>query len=280
MTFKRPFEPLPEQINKYSRGKLVLIVGSSTYTGAAALSASAAERMGAGYTEVITSPEALTIVRQASYSLVVRDVNSWDIESLTPSTNEHPFAVGIGSGFEGSASEFVLTRAILERAQSPVLIDGKALDYVGHDEVRAILRRRKEQGYATVLTPHGGEAARLAQAATLQLDDANPAANAHELAVTFDAIVVLKGPDTYISDGTTTTSMTLGTPALAKAGTGDVLAGMISSLLAQGVEPLQAAITGSQVHAEAGREAARTLTETAVIASDLVNLLPLVIAKQ
>lgn len=279
MIFKEPFASLPVDINKYTRGTLVLVVGSNAYTGAAALSACAAERIGAGYTEVVTTPEARDVVRQASLSLVVRDRDRWDIGSLEPATSTHPFAIGLGSGFEGTVQERDLTAEILAKAQCSVLVDGSAFDFMGKKKMRKLLKRRKKNGYATIFTPHDGEAARLAKAAQIKLDKADRSSNARMLAQAYQAIVVLKGPCTYISDGDITTAMTLGTPALAKAGTGDVLAGIISGLLAQGVDPYKAALTGALVHALAGREAEQRFTETAVVASDLISFLPLVIAQ-
>lgn len=279
MTYREPFAPLPADINKYTRGKLMLIVGSDAYTGSAALCACAAERIGAGYTEVITTPDACDIVRQASLSLVVRSRDQWDADSLKPAMSDHPFAVGLGSGFEGTDQEYELTVQILAKAQCPVLVDGSAFNYMGKKNIRKLLKKRKKSGYATIFTPHDGEAARLAKVAQIKLDKSDRASNAQVLAQIYQTIVVLKGPCTYISDGTTTTAMTIGTPALAKAGTGDVLAGIISGLLAQGIEPYKAALVGTLVHALAGREAEQRFTETAVVASDLISFLPLAIAQ-
>lgn len=275
MIYREPFAPLPADINKYTRGKLILVVGSASYTGAAALASCAAERMGAGYTEVVTACEAVAVVRQASMSLVVHDRSTWSVQSLKPSTQSHPCAVGIGSGFEGSDEERALTYEVLQQAECPVLVDGMALSFMGKKKARKILDWRKEQGLATIFTPHGGEAARLAQAADIQLDQSDPAANVQLLATTYNVLLVLKGPQTFISDGEKITPMTAGTPALAKAGTGDVLAGMISSLLAQGIEPFEAAVVATTAHALAGREASSRFTEISVIASDLISFIPL-----
>ena len=88
---------------------------------------------------------------------------------------------------------------------------------------------------------------------------------------------LVKGPKSFISDGETTAVMDEGTPALAKAGTGDVLAGMIGALLAQGLAPFDACVLAATFHARAGRLAASELSERCIVAEDLPRYLPLVI---
>ena len=87
-------------------------------------------------------------------------------------------------------------------------------------------------------------------------------------------IAAVKGPETYVSDGDQVIRMSLGTPALAKAGTGDVLAGMIGALLAQGLDPLDAAVLGATLHAQAGRAAEARLTAICVTAEDVIEAIP------
>ena len=94
------------------------------------------------------------------------------------------------------------------------------------------------------------------------------------LADTYAATVVLKGPETVVAHGSDTYLMDKGTPALAKAGTGDVLAGIIAALLAQGLSPVQAAVLGTRLHADAGNEAARRLGVVSVIPEDVIDCIP------
>lgn len=259
--------------NKYSRGKLVLIAGSARYPGAAVLAARASQRMGAGYTEVITAKRAVDTVRASSPSLVVRPMGDWDESELAASSDKRPCAVCVGPGFVPGAkkSDNLLLR-VLEAAQSPVLVDGGALQQLGSSRAIELLAQRDQSGLPTVITPHGGEAARLA--APLRMNGAPPDRMAAALALALRCIVVLKGPDTYVSNGKRTEAMTLGGPALAKAGTGDVLAGMISALLAQGVEAFEAAYSGAALHAQAGSLAAEQLTDIAVCADDIIHFIP------
>ncbi len=162
-------------------------------------------------------------------------------------------------------------------------------------------------GRSTLLTPHGGEATRLAQGAREALEEADdaaargtrsplaeaaaalspasratlaeadpaPAALACALVEAYGAVVALKGPVTFIAspDGTVEV-MDRGTSALAKAGTGDVLAGIVGALLAQGLSPRDAAALGCALHAEAARAAAAALTDICVAAEDLITYLP------
>jgi len=134
------------------------------------------------------------------------------------------------------------------------------------------LAKRAGKDLATVVTPHGGEASRLAT--SLGLSHEAPEVLARDLARALHAIVVLKGPDTHISDGARTVVMAEGTPALAKAGTGDVLAGMTCSLLAQGMDAFDAAVAASLVHARAGKAAAEHLTDVCVCAEDVLQFIP------
>ena len=261
-----------QDANKYTRGKLVVVAGSPRFPGAAALAARAGQRMGAGYTEVVTVREAVCAVRACAPSLVVRELDGWCAKDLPASSEGKPSAVCIGPGFEGSDDEFALVERVLKRAEGPVLVDGGGLAALVSAKALARLTKRAEEGLATVVTPHGGEAARLAAHFSLPTED--PAQLAAGLSLALRAIVVLKGPDTYVAEGKRVEAMREGTPALAKAGTGDVLAGMIAALLAQGVEPFDAAFGGVQLHARAGIAAARAYSVVSVTPEDVIEAIP------
>lgn len=258
--------------NKYSRGKLTVVAGSNRYPGAAVLAALASQRMGAGYTEVITSTEAVNMVRSASPSLVVRDLSDWQPEQLPAFAEGRPCAVCMGSGFVGDEESSTLVARVLKSAACPVLVDGGGLAALGSKDALARLGKRAANGFATVITPHGGEARRLAEALGIAIEE--PQQLALALAKAFHAVAVLKGPDTYVSNGESVELMAEGTPALAKAGTGDVLAGMIGALLAQGLEAKDAALLGARLHACAGAVAADMYTDVAVTAEDVVMAIP------
>lgn len=262
-------------VHKYSRGKLVVIGGAAAYPGAACLAAAASQRMGAGYTEVLCAPESVSAVRAFRPSLVVR---SW--EALAPSSfaaarSGRPVAYAVGSGFDAAddASEAKrLVHRALKHAHAPLLVDGGGLATLASDKGRRLMRRRFVNGWPTVITPHAGEAARLAAPLELPTDDQGELARL--LALAYGAIAVVKGPDTFISDGDEVVRVDEGTAALAKAGTGDVLAGMLGALLAQGLNPFDASVLAVTLHARAGRLAADRLTAISVIAEDVVAMIP------
>lgn len=263
--------------NKYTRGSLVFLGGSDRYPGAACLALHAAQRMGAGYARAYCAPMTVPVLVTRHPSVVAASWDGLRFESLPEHTEEKPAAYVIGPGMDASSDEQArLALKIARCAQAPVLIDGGALGALASGEGRMVARERASRGLPTVLTPHGGEARRLAKAARLDADE-RPEKLAMALALAYDATVVLKGPDTCIAEGERVELVTEGSAALAKAGTGDVLAGMIGGLLAQGVATFEAAHAGVVLHARAGLAAAEDLTDISVVPEDLVAYLPRVL---
>ncbi|WP_165171846.1 NAD(P)H-hydrate dehydratase [Adlercreutzia sp. ZJ242] len=260
--------------NKYTRGKLTLVAGSALYSGAASLAALAAQRMGAGYVEVACAPESVSAVRASRPSLVVRSWDTWEGFGEIAPREGRPCACVVGPGFDASgAVEADLVLRALMQVEAPVLVDGGALSILATDAGLAAAHERAQRALPLVVTPHGGEAARLARA--VQVDQAlEPAALACELARAWRCVVALKGPDTFVSDGAQVVAVRQGTPALAKAGTGDVLAGMVGALLAQGLRAVDACVLGVTLHAEAGRAAAAELTDICVTPEDVIEAIP------
>ena len=259
--------------NKYTRGVLTVVAGCARYPGAACLTAYAGQRMGAGFTEVVTCKAARRAMLATHPSLVVCEFDSWEPADLRSNKRGARHALCVGPGFDPDDGKYVsLVTELLETAEVPVLVDGGGLAALGSQEAVRLLRRRGEEGLATVLTPHGGEALRLARA--LGLNTSEPARLALLLAASLEAVVVVKGPDSFISDGERVIPMREGTAALAKAGSGDVLAGMMAALLAQGVDPVSAAVLGATLHARAGVAAARLLTEVCVTSEDVIAAIP------
>lgn len=268
--------PWPDpQANKYTRGKLSLVAGAAAYPGAACLAGAAAERAGAGYTEVFCAGESLLAVRSFRPSLVARDWREWHPARQEARRSDRTGACVIGCGFDGDARQRELVAETVRAATGPVLIDGGAIGLMADKAGQRLARERAERGVGPlVLTPHGGEAARLARGAKLEGALGGPEL-AVGLARAYRALIVLKGPITFIADAEgIVETMDRGTAALAKAGTGDVLAGIIGALLAQGLAPRDAAALGCALHAEAGRAAAQELTEICVSAEDVIAALP------
>lgn len=265
--------------NKYSRGKAVLVAGSASYPGAACMAAYATERVGAGYTEVYCAPEALPVLRSFRPTLVVRSWESWvprDMPQLR-SEEQRPVACLIGSGMDpDDEQQMRLALKVLANVEAPALVDGGAFTALATPEGGTVANERASKGLPTVLTPHAGEAARLAKGVGLDADASHPADLARALSAAYQATIVLKGPDTHIADAATerTAVMTQGTSALAKAGTGDVLAGIIAGFLAQGMDAFDAALLGTTLHAEAARAASADLTVISVTALDVADAIP------
>ncbi len=265
--------PLNPLANKYIRGHLHVVAGCSRYPGAAALCAAAGQRAGAGYTSVACSPEAVALVRAFRPSLVASSWDDWNWNAVAAAPR-HPAAAVVGPGFDGEDDTCCrLALESLTEADTPLLLDGGALRALAtpYGLARAQARGRAQRG-PLVLTPHGGEAGALARATGI--DDASPAETAPALARAFGAIVAVKGPTTFISDGQRLVEVNEGTAALAKAGTGDVLAGIIGALLAQGAEPFAAAVLGCTLHAWAGNSAAASHGLRSVVPEDVIEALP------
>lgn len=264
--------PAPDA-NKYSRGVLTVVAGSKKYPGAACLASRAGQRMGAGYTEVVTCKRAADLILASYPSIVVHDVGKWDVSDMRDDKKKSRHAVCIGPGFEaGDKRSEQLVLRVLKKAKCPVLVDGGGLSAFGSKEVLKALAKRQERGLATIITPHAGEARRMGEG--LGAKQKAPEQLSAVLAMATGAIVVMKGPDTYVSTGKQTYPIYEGTPALAKAGTGDVLAGMIAALLAQDVDPVSAAVLGATLHARAGAIAAQSCTAIGVAPEDVIEAIP------
>lgn len=288
--------PYPgDDANKYSRGFLEIVGGSADYPGAASLAADAALRMGAGYVEVACSPEAVGLVRTRNVDAVVRSWSGWACAGtrLAQVDADRPCACLIGSGMvadDAMTEELLLD--VLEGCEHPVAIDGGALSALASSGCADAARARHRRGLVTVLTPHFGEASKLAAPLSFNVpaaygaDALADAAFALELACAYGSTVALKGPYTMIASPVERAAagkpaskrevalMGWGTPALAKAGTGDVLAGMVAALLAQGLPAVDAVALGCGVHASAARFAGDELTDIGVRAQDLSRFFP------
>ncbi|MEP6953401.1 MAG: NAD(P)H-hydrate dehydratase [Solirubrobacteraceae bacterium] len=260
---------------KFTSGHVLVAGGSRGLTGAPCLVSEAAQRTGAGYVTACVPASLETIFEIRLLEAMTRglpDSGGAHTEAgartvLELSERGGALAVGPGVGRSDGAVAFV--RAIVLDAEPPVLLDADGLNAFAGDAGGLAAR-----GGATVLTPHEGELGRLlgVESAAVQ------ARRLHQIraaARVTGAIVVLKGDDTLIArpDGVVAVSPGA-TPALATAGTGDVLSGVIAALLARSVDPFVAACAGVRLHARAGRHAAERLGVDGVLARDVVEALP------
>jgi ADP-dependent NAD(P)H-hydrate dehydratase / NAD(P)H-hydrate epimerase len=276
--------------DKYRRGVLGLLAGSDRYTGAALLSTGGAVRGGAGMVRLVTFPGAAAAVRQVHPEVIITELagetrirsessafNSSDSSPRFPDDvgRVQAWAVGSGMGTDDAAAKRL---AAVLATSLPVLIDADGLTLLARH--RDLLPRPAP----TLLTPHAGELGRLIDADPADIE-ARRLEHARRAATMLGACVLLKGSTTVIAppDGVDPVLVnTTGTPWLATAGTGDVLAGLAGALLAQGLLPPQAAICAAYLHGLAGRLAAAGsgdgedgLTDAAPIgAADVVAALP------
>ena len=256
--------------HKGSFGKILLLCGSRGYTGAAALAAMGALRSGAGLVylavpESIYAIEAVKLTEPVIYP--VFDENGMyapsSVEKILSIAQEKN-AILIGSGMGHSAGTLAATKAVLENYPGPVVLDADGINVMkAHKDV---LRGRP---YPTILTPHPGEFQRF----TGNYSD-DRIAIASELAMELGVIVLLKGHKTVITDGVSCYINPTGNPGMATGGSGDVLSGIIVSLLGQGLKPLEAAACGAWLHGAAGDICASEIGQYGMIPSDMIQVLP------
>ncbi len=274
---------LRPDMNKYTRGMCELVVGDMNYPGAGVLSTMAATRMGAGYVKTYTSDRTADVLHILQPSAVVSPFKQYGLECHAQDAS-HPSATVVGCGLAGTEGNMTLVKSVIEAAAVPMVLDGGALTAIATKAGFAALAEHRDNGFAAIATPHPGEAARMAKAVADVEGDAvsipdDPAALSVMLANAYGVVCVLKGPRTYIASPGDANAKDVsvfsgGTPALAKAGTGDILAGCIGALLAQGMDPRAAAELGVVVHGAAGVLAARKIGEFCVTAEDVLRFLP------
>ena len=242
--------------NKYSSGSVLVVGGSQGMSGAAALASRAAFRADAGYVAVAAPKESLPVLE----TLVVEAVKR-PLEEVFDAAGRAG-ALALGPGLGRSAEKKTLVRRLLEETDVPAVVDADALYDLEPFERQA----------ATVLTPHSGELGRL-------IGEKSSWVDAHRLEALaraverFNCVVLLKGADTLIGapgegvlvHGTHTT------PALATAGTGDVLTGITAAFLAKRMEPRLAAAAATMAH---GLAALRSGWPRGMVAGDVIEALP------
>ncbi|MCE9522718.1 MAG: NAD(P)H-hydrate dehydratase [Alphaproteobacteria bacterium] len=254
--------PLDPTAHKYKRGHCVVVSGPANATGAARLAARAALRAGAGLVTVVAAKEAMPILSASLTSVMVREANDGAaLAKLLQDKRLNAIVVGPGGGI-GAPTKAHVSAALASGAS--VVIDADALTSFEGDAAALF----KQLHGRAVLTPHEGEFERLFPG--LLSRSLNRIEAARAAAATSGAVVLLKGPDTVVAAPTGEAVVnTNAPPQLATAGSGDVLAGIVGALLAQGMPAFDAARTAAFLHGECGRIAGPGL-----IAEDLPECLP------
>jgi NAD(P)H-hydrate epimerase len=256
---------------KFASGHVLVCGGSPGLTGAPCLAAEAAMRAGAGYVTACVPEELqpifeMRLLEVMTTGLPTRRERAVDMV-LEKAERGGALVIGPGMGRLSEAEE--LARELAERAEVAVVLDADGLNaHAGR------LEDLQGRSAPTVLTPHDGELGRL-----LEVDSAEVKArrlhHVREAARRSGAIVVLKGDDSLVAEPEGRVAVNAGaTPALATAGTGDVLSGVLAAMLAKELDPFTAACAAVHLHARAGRLAAERVGSEGVIASDVIAALP------
>lgn len=251
-------------------GKLLLLCGSVGYTGAAALAARAAVRSGAGLV-FLGVPELIYAIEAGKLDEPVVFPLAAEGGCLSPAAIPEIVrrlpdcdACLVGPGLGRTPGVRAAVEAVLREARCPVVLDADGLNVLeGHLEPLGARR------FPTVLTPHDGEFRRLG--GTI---GPNRMASAAALARNLGAVVLLKGHRTVVTDGTRGYENHTGNPGMATGGSGDVLAGLLVSLLGQGLPPLEAAACAAWIHGAAGDLCAETWGQYGLTPSDMIEALP------
>jgi ADP-dependent NAD(P)H-hydrate dehydratase / NAD(P)H-hydrate epimerase len=253
--------------DKRSAGAPLVIAGSEQFPGAAVLAAMGAARAGAGYVTVATPKLAVPALRAHLIEQVVVTIDPSQeprqaVEDLLDIAKRNSsVAIGPGLSLDDRTGEIV--REFVKACELPIVADASALFHFAKN--LEILR-----GKRIVLTPHEGEFARLSGKGTVKQEER--VERLRDFVDRTGITTLLKGEATLVYDGTTVHINTTGTPALATAGTGDVLTGIIATLLSQGLSPFDAARAGAYWHGLAGKHAA-SLRPRGVIARDVYESL-------
>jgi ADP-dependent NAD(P)H-hydrate dehydratase / NAD(P)H-hydrate epimerase len=258
--------------NKFTSGQVAIAGGSRGLTGAVRMSSVAAIRAGAGYATVAV-PADLEAVFEAGQPEVMSVGCPGGDGCLAPASAkallrafEKADAGVLGPGLGRDPGSIELAREVLGAIEPPLVLDADGLNsFAGR--IEAIAERRAP----TVLTPHAGELGRLLGRDSDEIS-AHRLASAREGARAGGAVLVLKGDDTIVTDGERVAVNALSAPALATAGTGDVLTGIVAALIARGLDPFAAACAAVLTGARAGRDAARRIgSAESVIATDVID---------
>lgn len=273
--------PLPawdDESSKADRGKLLVVSGSRRVPGAAILVSRAALRSGCG-TVRLAAPESVALaIGIAVPELLVAGLPETQNGTLAQSAVEGVAgecracqALVVGPGLGGGSETEGAIREIVEAAPLPTVVDAEALNALGEGYSFTGIKAPR------VLTPHAKEFETIANLSLEDADDDKRAKIAADYARAQKVVLVLKGRVTLVAtpEGTVYRNEA-GSRALGTAGSGDVLAGTIGSLLAQGLDPARAAIWGVHLHALAGEGVAKDLGDDGILASDFIGQLPFV----
>lgn len=255
----------PERSNKFTFGRVLFVCGSYGMAGASYLAALAAYRTGAGLCELYIPEENRTILQTLLPEAVVKTYTD-DVTKLS-SLIEKSDAIVVGCGLGKSRTSLELVKKVLHESNVPTVVDADALNLISeHQSLKKYLQGK-------IITPHFAEMARLLGKEISEISG-NTEATCVEFAKRHGCVCVLKDHNTVVSDGSAVYINESGNSAMAKAGSGDLLAGIIGALVARRDAPLStfdAAANGVYIHGLAGDAARDRLGEFSVLARDIAD---------
>ena len=251
--------PRPRDMHKGDAGKVLVIAGSKGMAGAACLCAKAALRTGSGLVQTAVTDEILNTVQ-----CVVPEATCVERSVAFDSYDAIAFGPGLGVSEEGKD----LLLKVLNEYEGPLVIDADGLNIIARYALTEEVRNTKAK---VVITPHVGEAKRLLGRLDTPMGEETREEMVLSLAEKFNCTAVLKGNMSLVASGKKVMINATGNPGMATGGSGDVLTGIIASLLGQGIDVVSAAGIGTFLHGMAGDIMAAKLGEYGLISSDLLE---------
>jgi NAD(P)H-hydrate epimerase len=249
--------------NKTHGGRALVIAGSKGFSGAAVLAASATARAGAGYTYLATELKNFSSLENPDFLMYALEKQEWKKKKFD--------SVGVGPGLGMAVRTERIIKYLIKSKIGSVVVDADALTVIARKNIFPLLS-------SWILTPHSGELARMVglSAVAIERDRIKAVKIAQKK---YGCIVLLKGHETLIATDSEVIKIMAGNPALAKAGTGDVLTGLITGFLAQGLRPVDAARLGAFVHGRAADDWVKSGCDPiSLMASDLLQQIPKTLA--
>lgn len=263
-----------KESSKYDYGRLLAVCGSAYYRGAAILSCGGALRCGAGIVTLASIEKVISVVAsrfpECTFLPLAESQNGTvsadNCRKLLRDSKKYS-AMLVGCGLAIGGDTRTLVKNIVTEAECQLIIDADGLNILSED-VDLIKKAKRPP----VISPHHGEMARLCKKTRQEVGE-SPLVTAERFAEEYNCTVVLKSHTTYIAtpDGKVTINSETGNSGLAKGGSGDVLAGMIASFCAQGMEPFSAAKCGVYLHGLAADKCAERLSVQSMLPSDILT---------
>jgi len=261
--------------HKGTYGKVLVIAGSSSMRGASAFAVLGALRSGTGLVQLASTEKCIDTVSvlapEAIFVQLASDENGFMLfepnkEKLLKAM-ENANAVVIGCGMGHTDDTCKITKFVTQNAKCPVLIDADGINCIASD-IEILTQKNTD----IIITPHMGEMARLA-GCDINMIAENRFLAAEKYAEQFEITVILKGAGTIISNGKTTAANHTGNPGMSRGGSGDILSGIIGSIIAQGYNVFDASCAGVYIHGLAGDACAERLGQEAMLPRDIIDSL-------